>query len=615
MADAILTTADAVILRQVKSWAGVSADMAVKLEALAQVLDAQAARGGDDDRQSYLDGSVKLAALATSFPEPVRTAMSTMAAAWADQAVRLTAPVAPGVVRNVAGSVTAGSVILTWDAPVSNGGSPILRYSITRTGGAGVETIDATTTATMTGLTAGSAYTFTVAAVNAVGTGPAASTPPIVIPAGTATVDLQPMAIYVDPPAPKAGDSVTISVDVKNNGTTAVVTGVNPQVDGIGVAFLVGGNYVAWHSPVAGTTINPGQTVRLTANGGPVGSALWIPATAGSYTVRAWVDDVGRIPQSNNANDTLDRTVTVASAGVGANWFAAAWGGYRDHGSQQLLDFEAATAPIHYVSIMQDYTSAQGSGSAMWETFAATAAEVAPYGPPWTPNNIGNKTFVLQWGGAWMGQNLTTAYTDASHIAAIQYGYSRLVASGLPPGKLIVRLMHEWEKDFYPWSLEVGGNTPTKFHDQWMRLHDAWVAADVNGLIDGFELCGYANSGSIPNRGVVLDSLVGVSDLKYIGTDIYLQYPLSTYQADVQYYIDYCAAHSKRFAVSEFGSMTTATGGLGDNLSEFNAMMALFDAMAVKPHHINWFESQQGGDHLIEHVPNIQAAVLARLRA
>jgi titin len=85
---------------------------------------------------------------------------------------RATAPDAP---TSVAGSAGDRSVALSWTAPASDGGSPVTGYRVTpylgSTAQTPVDTGSAATEFTVTGLTNGSTYTFTVAAVNAVGTG------------------------------------------------------------------------------------------------------------------------------------------------------------------------------------------------------------------------------------------------------------------------------------------------------------------------------------------------------------------------------------------------------------------------------------------------------------
>ena len=75
-------------------------------------------------------------------------------------------------------TATAGitSATVTWTAPAANG-SPITGYVVTPYLNGTAQTAQtftsSATTQTLTGLTAGSSYTFTVAAINAIGTGAA----------------------------------------------------------------------------------------------------------------------------------------------------------------------------------------------------------------------------------------------------------------------------------------------------------------------------------------------------------------------------------------------------------------------------------------------------------
>lgn len=99
---------------------------------------------------------------------------------WPDPAV----PDAPTGVAAVAGN---GQASVSWTAPVSNGGSPLTGYVVTPYIGTTPQTavvVAATATnATVDGLTNGTSYTFTVAATNAVGAGPASAATDAVVPA------------------------------------------------------------------------------------------------------------------------------------------------------------------------------------------------------------------------------------------------------------------------------------------------------------------------------------------------------------------------------------------------------------------------------------------------
>jgi hypothetical protein len=93
-----------------------------------------------------------------------------------------TVPGAPTI-----GTATAGNAqaTVTFTAPVSNGGSPITGYTVTSSPG-GITRTGSASPITVTGLTNGTTYTFTVTATNANGTGPASAPSNSVIP-GTVT--------------------------------------------------------------------------------------------------------------------------------------------------------------------------------------------------------------------------------------------------------------------------------------------------------------------------------------------------------------------------------------------------------------------------------------------
>ncbi|MEU4570245.1 fibronectin type III domain-containing protein [Micromonospora sp. NPDC023956] len=127
-----------------------------------------------------------------------------------------TVPAAPTITSASAGTTSAR---LTWTIP-SNGGSAITGYRVTTyLGGVaqGSRTFPATpTTATITGLTGGTTYTFRVAAINAAGAGPESA------PSSPVTVNDPPTLTFPPPPAGKVG--VPYHQQLTVNGGTAPFT-------------------------------------------------------------------------------------------------------------------------------------------------------------------------------------------------------------------------------------------------------------------------------------------------------------------------------------------------------------------------------------------------------
>ena len=134
-----------------------------------------------------------------------------------------TAPAAPAAPTGVtAVPAAAGTATVTWTAPASHG-SALTGYKVTGGPAGPVSLSAAATTATISGLTIGQRYTFTVSATNAIGTSPDSAASPAIIATGA------------------AGTLVTSAVSVDSAGLfhgSGVTTGaVSASADGRYVAF------------------------------------------------------------------------------------------------------------------------------------------------------------------------------------------------------------------------------------------------------------------------------------------------------------------------------------------------------------------------------------------
>lgn len=98
----------------------------------------------------------------------------TIPAIGSDQLVAATfsANTPPGAPTISTVTLEIGQVVVRFTPPLDNGGSPITGYTVTASPGGGIQASGAGSPITLTGLTSGATYTFTVTATNAVGNGP-----------------------------------------------------------------------------------------------------------------------------------------------------------------------------------------------------------------------------------------------------------------------------------------------------------------------------------------------------------------------------------------------------------------------------------------------------------
>ena len=132
-----------------------------------------------DDSGTWIDAGLDLEETVTGLTngQPYTFAVRAMNAAGTGLAAEVTASPAtmPGAPQHLSAVAGYAQVTLTWDAPSSDGGSAILRYEVAVDDSgtwidAGLDLEES-----VTGLTNGQRYTFAVRAVNAAGTGPAAT--------------------------------------------------------------------------------------------------------------------------------------------------------------------------------------------------------------------------------------------------------------------------------------------------------------------------------------------------------------------------------------------------------------------------------------------------------
>jgi len=144
----------------------------------------------------------------TTTPPPTTTTTTTTPPPTTTTTVPPTVITAPSAPRGVTAIPGNGLAVVSWTAPLSNGGSPITGYIVTASPGGRQVITTGATTATVSGLTNGTSYTFTVRAANASFTSVASAPSAAVTPLSSSTTPVpvvDPGVIPVGAPSTGAG--------------------------------------------------------------------------------------------------------------------------------------------------------------------------------------------------------------------------------------------------------------------------------------------------------------------------------------------------------------------------------------------------------------------------
>ncbi len=341
----------------------------------------------------------------------------------ASNAVTPTIPNPPGAPTGV--SATAGPLRATvnWTAPTSDGGSPITSYRVTPYIGSSPQsptTVPAPAgSATITGLTGGTAYTFKVAAINAAGAGQDSAASNAVTP--------------TTPTAPGAPTGVSAEA----GGLQATVTWTAPGSDGgSAITSYVVIPYVGSTAQTP-TTVNPPSTSKTIAG-----------LTSGTtYTFKvAAVNGIGQGPESAASNPVtptnlaVDQLLTThqtsASTSISSPAFSTSAPG------ELLLAFITSDGPS---SGTQSFSSVTG-GSLTWR-LRRRANTQAGTSEIWQANaatTLSNATVTAtRSSGSYVGSIAVAAISGADQVAeGATAGGS--VATGAPSVSLTTTRAGSW---------------------------------------------------------------------------------------------------------------------------------------------------------------------------
>jgi hypothetical protein len=276
-----------------------------------------------------------------TFTVTATNANGTGAPSAPSNAVIPTAPTVPGPPLNVVATPGNAQASVTFGAPTSNGGSPITGYTVTSSPAGGVDSNAGSTALThvVTNLVNGTAYTFTVKATNAVGTGPASAASNSVTPsAGAApTAVLSPTSLIFSSTTVGVA-SAAKTITLTNNGTATLsitsiaASGDYSQTNSCGSSLPAPGscNINVVFTPTQAGTRNGTLTVTDNASGSPHTASL---TGTGAAAVDTTPDPFAFAPALNATPGAVVTSNTITVTGINAAATITVSGGqYRKNG-------------------------------------------------------------------------------------------------------------------------------------------------------------------------------------------------------------------------------------------------------------------------------------------
>jgi hypothetical protein len=289
------------------------------------------------------------------------------AAAGPSNSVTPAQAVAPTAPTGVDARGASSSARVTWNVPTGNGDSPITGYTVTPFIGTTAQTAVAvaasSTATTVTGLTNGTAYTFTVKATNSVGTSPASA-------ASNAATPRLTIFDFATPAVADAGDATSVNLGVKFTASaTGSITGIRFYKSDLNTGTHVGALWSA-----TGTQLATATFTNETANGWQTATfASPVNINAGTTYVASYL-----APSGHYSVTASGLSSAVTNGPLSASSDAAAPGnGVFAYGATSAFPTNAFNATNYFVDVTYAGAAAPGQVTGVTATAGPQSANVS----------------------------------------------------------------------------------------------------------------------------------------------------------------------------------------------------------------------------------------------
>ncbi len=377
-------------------------------------------------------------------------------------AVATTGQVKPGRVPGAPTGVTASAgdttATVNWTAPSYDGGYAITGYTVTSSpGGLIGSSSGSQTTATVTGLTDGTPYTFTVTATNSIGTGPSSSPSTPVTPIGrpgaptgvTAAPGNANALVTWNAPAANGSPITSYTVTPYISGTAQSPTAVNgsPPATSVTITNLTNGTPYTFQ-------VTATNSVGTGSAGSTVGSVTPAtiptpPTSVSASTGNATATVTWQLPASNGGSAITGYTVTPYVAGT--------------PGTAQSVNASTFTATFNGLSNGTSYIFKVVATNALGNSDPASSNAVTPATTPGAPTGVqataGNAQANVSWGTPTAdGGAAITLYTVTPYIGST--AQTSVTVNAPATSKLITGLTNGTDYTFQVTATNSAGTGP-----------------------------------------------------------------------------------------------------------------------------------------------------------